>query len=383
MELPIKASDHSFRVLGMMSGTSMDALDMAQCSFRFDPVAKQWLGKLDQLIEVPIEPLWKERLSGLFHGSAIEWFECERDWSRWCGQAILDHFDTNTLDLVVFSGQTIFHRPNLGWTAQVGSGAELHAILDTKIPVVHDLRSLDVALEGNGAPLVPMADALLFNEFEACLNLGGFANASFDIGGKRIAWDIGPCNLVLNSLAERLGKPFDDSGRLARSGQVLSNLFDGWMALEYHHLPPPKSLGVEWLHTHFWPVLDAIENEMALTVEDILATATAYIAATIQRDVGRRKTLVTGGGAFNEYLLELLAKPTWDGSSELKGLDLIVPDSVLIRGKEAYAFAFLGLLRMLGKENVLAEVTGATRSHIGGALWGHIDVSSHAQKRMQ
>jgi len=361
----------------------MDALDLAQCSFSFDPLSKRWSGALDHLVEVPMESAWKERLSGLFHGSAIDWFECERDWSRWCGRAVLDHFDTRTLDLVVFSGQTIFHRPNLGWTAQVGSGAELHAILDTQVPVVHDLRSLDVALQGNGAPLVPLVDALLFTEYEACLNLGGFANASFDQGGKRIAWDIGPCNLVLNPLAERLGKPFDDSGQIARSGQVQSNLFEGWMALEYHHRQPPKSLGVEWLHKHFWPVLDAIENEMALTVEDILATATAYIAASIQKDVGRRKTLVTGGGAFNEHLLELLSTPVRNGSSELQGLDLIIPDPVLIRGKEAYAFAFLGLLRMLGKENVLAEVTGATRSHIGGALWGHIDVSSPSQKMMQ
>ena len=155
--------------------------------------------------------------------------------------------------MVAFSGQTIFHQPANGYTAQLGSGAELYAAFGARVPVVSDLRSLDVALGGQGAPLVPVADALLFSEYAACLNLGGFSNISLERDGQRLAWDVGPCNLVLNALAQRQGLPFDSSGELAASGRVLPILFADWMNLPYHAHSAPKSLGVEWLQQSFGP----------------------------------------------------------------------------------------------------------------------------------
>ena len=379
-ELPLQRPIPPYRVLGLMSGTSMDALDMADSEFVLEGDA--WTGRLNRFMEVPLPPAWPERFRELSEGSAVDWFEAERDWSRWCAQSILDRVNPTDFDAVVFSGQTIFHRPNSGWTGQLGSGSELYAALGALVPVISDLRSLDVALGGQGAPLVPVADALLFSEYEACLNLGGFANISLDSEGERRAWDIGPCNLVLNALAGRAGLAFDESGNLAHQGQIDPHLLQACLHLPYHAATPPKSLGTEWLESVFWPMLDAHEKQTPLSVSDALATASTYIAESIRRDAGGRRTLVTGGGVFNRNLMRLLEEPSSDHMPS-KPLEVMVPEVDLVRGKEAHAFAFLGLLRLLGLPNVWPEVTGSKAAHVGGALWGHNAVSSRTPNAMQ
>lgn len=372
-----------FKVLGMMSGTSMDALDLAACTFDWEKQAQEWSVTLDSLVEIPLTPAWRLRLASMVDASAVAWFECERDWTRWCGSAVRDAFgDVQTFDLVSFSGQTIFHRPHQGWTGQLGSGAELYASLGGATPVVSDLRRLDVALGGQGAPLVPVADAILFNEFEACLNLGGFANISMDQAGQRRAWDIGPCNLVLNAFAERTGQAYDENGALAQSGSVLPDLLQRWRALPYHRQPPPKSLGVEWLESDFWPVVREWELTSPASPSDLLATAVAYMASEVRHATSGRRTLVTGGGAFNAHLLNALSASQMPHVSG-PAIPIVVPSPNLIRGKEAMAFAFLGLLRWLNVPNVWPEVTGCSQAHIAGALWGKKDVSSRTPNSMQ
>ena len=184
----------------------MDALDLVEAEFTF--AEGQWKGSIEAMHEVPLDAAWPDRFSALASARASEWFECERDWSRWCATQILRCTDPQKFDMIAFSGQTIFHQPASGYTAQLGSGAELYAACGARVPVVSDLRSLDVALGGQGAPLVPVADALLFSEYAACLNLGGFSNISLERDGQRLAWDVGPCNLVLNAFAQRQGLPY-------------------------------------------------------------------------------------------------------------------------------------------------------------------------------
>ena len=373
-------TDSSIRVLGTMSGTSMDALDLVEA--RFWRKGEQWKGQIESVHEVPLGADWPLRFRVLTEGTALQWFECERDWTAWCAHQIIDHVTIKDMDLVVFSGQTIFHQPQSGFTAQLGSGADLYAALGATAPVVSDLRSLDVALGGQGAPLVPVADALLFGEYEACLNLGGFSNISMDSKGVRLAWDVGPCNLVLNRLAERKGATYDAGGRWAAQGKVLPSLFRDWLALPYHAAPAPKSLGTEWLDGHVWPVLQRHEAHGALEPDDVLATATAYIAAAIRSAANGARTLVTGGGAWNDELMRRLCQAESLAENDV-AVQAVVPSPALVGGKEAYAFAFLGMLRWMELENSWPSVTGCSRPHVGGALWGKNGVSSPPRTSMQ
>lgn len=379
-ELDVNRPNRPFRVLGTMSGTSMDALDLVEAEFiRSDG---QWKGTIEALHEVPLDPVWPERFNALARAGVAEWFECERDWSHWCAEQIAQYTDPQLFDVIAFSGQTIFHQPINGYTAQLGSGAELYAAFGAAIPVVSDFRSLDVALGGQGAPLVPVADALLFGNFEACLNLGGFSNISMDRAGRRVAWDVSPCNLVLNALARREGLPFDASGQLAASGRVLPELLADWMNLPYHKQVGPKSLGVEWLQGSFWPALERHEHNGVLAAEDLLATAVAYIASQVRLAVKGRQTLVTGGGAFNDELVRRFGEASPIGQGDVP-FEAFVPDATLIQGKEAYAFGFLGLLRWLEWDNAWPEVTGCSKAHMGGALWGKNGLSSRSPNAMQ
>lgn len=370
--MAMESASQEFVVLGMMSGTSLDALDLTVSHFVQVAGSMTWSGHIEAFSSIPIPAEWKSRITALMDASAVEWHRTSVDWSKWCAKQIKELMDLGSIDLIVFSGQTVFHRPESGWTGQLGHGAVLHAEVDCQVPIVCDLRSLDVSLRGQGAPLVPVADALLYTEYEACLNLGGFANisCSHPIDGNRIAWDIGPCNLVLNQLAFRAGHAFDDGGRMAATGKVHADLWSQWMSLAYHEREAPKSLGSEWLTNEFWPILESREDARSLEIPDLLATAAAYIASQIRLAACGKTTLVTGGGAHNVELLKLLEGAN---SSFVLGdkIPMVLPAANVIDGKEAHAFAFLGLLRALGQDNVWNSVTGASMNNMGGALWGN------------
>lgn len=259
-------------------------------------------------------------------------------------------------ELVASHGHTIFHQPEKAFTFQLGHGASIAA--ETGITTVADFRSGDVALGGQGAPLVPVGDRLLFNDYNMCLNLGGFANISYEENHKRIAFDICPVNILLNDLAMRLGKQYDAGGALGRTGRVDDKLLSRLNHLDFYREKPPKSLGREWLDTYFIPLLD----ESTIPVKDKLHTLYEHIAiqiAGVSKKNGR--ILITGGGTFNTFLLERI--------KEHIAVEMVIPADTIINYKEALIFAFLGLLRYLGEINCYASVTGAKRDSSTGVIY--------------
>jgi anhydro-N-acetylmuramic acid kinase len=349
----------SWRVAGLMSGTSLDGIDVAICRFTLQP-GEPVAWALEHFAMTPFAPALRAQLVDLSAESApaVMWLETARAFALATAEAVKGV--GGELDLVCSSGQTIHHRPTRGWTAQLDSPAHLHAALGG-IPVVADLRALDVALGGQGAPLVPLADRDLFPGFEACLNLGGFSNISAEVNGGRAARDIGPCNMLLNALTERhFGEHFDRDGALAGAGtindaavqQLLQAFAGGKSSL---------SLSREWFEAQIAPILTS-SSFAAMSPLDQLATATAAVARWTAAATGHRRTLVTGGGARNATLL---------GQMRAHNPNLVLPeDDRLVDAKEAVAWAYLGLRRALGLPNTLPAVTGAREDLPGGALWG-------------
>jgi anhydro-N-acetylmuramic acid kinase len=251
----------------------------------------------------------------------------------------------------------------MGLTVQIGSGQHLANASGQK--VICDFRTNDVALGGQGAPLVPIGDKLLFGEYDFCLNLGGICNVSFDQNGERIAYDIGLANMLLNHITRKNDLDYDKGGKLARGGQVNKGLLEKLNDLEYYRLPYPKSIGYEWFVEKVIPLVDATDDSM----ENLLFTGIHHICEQIavQVSVNSRKSgntlLATGGGALNDFLIQTL--------KEKLGADtkVIVPDAKLIEFKEALVFALMAILRMERKINVLSSVTGAERNSSSGVVF--------------
>ncbi len=340
--------------LGLMSGTSLDGLDIARS--RFERTASGRIrGELLVFESVPFPDDLAARLRALYTADAREWAACAAAFSTWCAEAVIA--TGFTADVIGFHGQTTFHEPASGFTAQLASGAHLHAL--TGIPVVCDFRSLDVALGGQGAPLVPVADALLYPEAEVAVNLGGIANLSERVS--RRAWDVTPCNLLLNGLAERVGERFDRGGQRAARGRVIPELAAALERIPYHVRPAPKSLGREDVDAHWWPVIGPYDDR---SVDDLLATVTADIARHLRTAIGPRTALITGGGAWNAALMARIA--------EAPGLKVLPASPATIDGKEAHAFALLAWMRVHGIPNTWASVTGALRDSCGGCIYGGV-----------
>ncbi|MCG8576688.1 MAG: anhydro-N-acetylmuramic acid kinase, partial [Flavobacteriales bacterium] len=265
------------------------------------------------------------------------------------------------IDFVASHGHTVHHRPDEGITIQIGDGELMAKELGLK--VVNDFRIDDVRLVGQGAPLVPLGDKLLFHEYDACLNLGGIANISFDNAENvRLAFDICPANLPLNKLAEeRFKLAYDESGKLAEKGIVLTGLLQELNDLEFYQSNGPKSLGIEWLNQYFYPLINQYSKEKG---EDLLATIVEHEAEQIAQIIQQNqlpKILVTGGGAYHNFLIDRIREKT--------KVNVIVPENQLVDFKEALVFAFLGLLRIKGRINTYSSVTGASKDSSGGKIW--------------
>ncbi|MGB2424520.1 MAG: anhydro-N-acetylmuramic acid kinase, partial [Flavobacteriales bacterium] len=352
--------------VGLMSGTSVDGLDVALVRARQIEFSDRWDCELLKTETLPYPEALQTALWSAMELSAVGLMQLDRDWADWAASVVgpwMARHAPRTPDLVSSHGHTVFHKPELGWTTQIGCGATLHAALG--VPVVSDLRRLDVALGGQGAPLVPLADRELFGEWDVALNLGGFANLSLEDAERgRLAWDVGPANLLLNRLVEERGLDMDRDGALARKGNVLPDVLTSWQGLSFHATPAPKSLGREWLEKEVWPVAEEARAKHRL--EDVLATAVAYASWAVARDVpSGARVLVTGGGALNPALMQALNEAGAD-----RGIVWDVPELDLVHGKEALVFAWLGLLRWLGIPTTLPSVTGASAPSSGGALWG-------------
>ncbi|MEM9023499.1 MAG: anhydro-N-acetylmuramic acid kinase [Bacteroidota bacterium] len=342
-----------------MSGTSLDGLDIAWVELT--PAPDGWKHRLGPCTTVPYPADFRQWLQEVATLSGEQLVNADRVYGRYLGEQV-NRFLKGVPDrpqLVASHGHTVFHQPDAGYTFQLGHGATIAQTCG--LPTIADFRSQDVALGGQGAPLVPIGDELLFGHYTACLNLGGFANISYRQAGQRVAFDICPANLILNPLAAQLGHAYDAGGRLARQGTLQHERLQTLDALPYYALPAPKSLGREWLEAHAHAFFGP---EAVGTPTDGLRTHLEHIAhqigqATTELDNGRM--LVTGGGVHNAFLIDRIRA--------FCALEVEVPEPRLTDFKEALIFALLGVLRMQGKNNVLSTVTGASRDHCAGAFY--------------
>ncbi len=360
--MAINGNKWQYSAVGLMSGTSLDGLDIACC--RFELQNNTWSYQILEAETLPYSMKWQQRLANLDRKDAPEFAKTDSDYGHLLGNLTKKFIARHQLepDFIASHGQTIFHQPENRLTTQIGKGAAIAA--ETGLPVVCDFRSTDVARGGQGAPLVSIGDKLLFPAYDYCLNLGGIANISFDRNGVRIAYDICPANMVLNTLAKKIDHPFDRDGKLAAEGTIHMQLLDQINQLPFYHQQPPKSLGKEWVELNINPLLDPLIRDPASGIRDLLHTFCEHIAIQIGKNTGQdrvNKLLITGGGALNKYLIERIrhhASP-----------QVVIPDLQTVQFKEALIFAFLGLLRWRKEVNCLSSVTGAKKDSVGGAIY--------------
>jgi len=340
--------ERSFTVTGLMSGSSLDGVDLVSCVFNRE--VPGWSFEIQASETVPYPADLKKRLNNACDFTGNEIIEMDRELGEYYGKQINSfHTRFNIIpDLIASHGHTLLHEPRKGITFQAGNGPIMANV--TGVTVVNDFRSEDVAQGGEGAPMVPAGDRLLFGEYRACLNLGGFANISYE--GKdrlRVAFDICPVNMALNWIAGLSGQEFDRDGVIASSGSVDNKLLHELNKLDYYRILPPKSLGREWFQNSFLPVM--ISGD--LTPEDMMSTVAEHIADQIipvLNSLGSGQVLVSGGGALNHSLMERLRV--------IPDIELVTPDLQIIHYKEALIFALLGLLKVLGEINCYSSVTG-------------------------
>lgn len=346
-----------FKVIGLMSGSSLDGVDIAYVNFSHDN--RKWFFQILETGNIPYTSSWKEKLSSAFDKDAAQLKELDIEYGKYLGNITKKFIEKYELapKLIASHGHTIFHRPEESYTLQIGNGNEIAKI--TGITTINDFRSEDVSKGGQGAPLVPIGDKYLFADFPICLNIGGIANVSYDIEKHRIAYDICMANQLLNYLANKLGYEYDNNGNFARQGHVDEILLSQLNENSYYTQEAPKSLGREFFEKN---QRDIIDNS-GLDIKDVMATATEHIAyqiASATSHLEKSKILITGGGAKNNYLIERIRT--------LSKHEIVIPDTMTIDYKEALIFAFLGVLKMEGKVNVLSSVTGASSDSSSGNI---------------
>lgn len=339
-----------------MSGTSLDGLDIAHCVLEWK--SNRWLFNITHSETIHYSNVWKNKLQTPHLLNGFDLSLLNNEFGKFLGNETKKFIQTNSLspDFVSSHGHTVFHQPEKQITVQIGNGAVLAS--HCNLPTVCDFRTTDIANGGQGAPLVPVGDALLFNTYDACINIGGFSNISFNNGAKRIAFDIGPANSILNYLCQKKNMDFDKDGLLARQGKVNTLLLTQLNAIDYFHKSFPKSLGREWVETFFIPLIE----KHTCSIEDKLRTVTEQIAMQIATTLNSKKEiLLTGGGAFNLFLIERI--------NDLTSAKIVIPDDKLVSFKEALIFAFLGVLRWRNEINCLASVTGAKKDSSVGCIY--------------
>jgi anhydro-N-acetylmuramic acid kinase len=355
-----------YRAIGMMSGSSLDGLDIAFSEFQEN--GGKWNYEIKQADCYPYSKEWAHKLRTATSLDALEYQLLHVEYGHYLGQQINKFIEENSLNyqvaLISSHGHTSFHIPSKKMTAQLGDGAAIAA--ETQLPVVTDLRALDLAFGGQGAPIVPIGEKFLLGDYDLFLNLGGIANISFKTE-PYIAFDICAANRVLNMLINETGKEFDDKGEMAASGKVRQELLTKLNELDYYKQPYPKSLSNDFGTDIIYPLIHDAEWEL----KDKLRTYVEHIVVQIRNAIANSRLptrdsrlLVTGGGAFNAFLIQRLMKEL-----ETIQIEIIVPDENLIQYKEAMIMAFMGVLRWRQEYNVLSSVTGALRDSIGGALW--------------
>ena len=350
---------HNYNVIGVMSGTSLDGVDLAHINFEIKN--GKWSYKIFECDTISYSNEMISKLKNGIHLSSIELSELNIEYTNLLGNIISEFIYKNNisnLDAVCSHGHTILHQPQNGFTLQIGNLPEIAKITNQK--VVCNFRVQDVLFGGQGAPLVPIGDKILFSEFDYCLNLGGFSNISFEENNERIAFDISPVNTVLNFYANTFGLEYDDKGKISESGNVNLELLYELNKLEFYQKSYPKSLGFEFVQEIILPLLE----NYPISVEDKMRTFTEHIAFQIGEILKTKtgKLLISGGGVYNEFLIERIKK-------YLPSIEIIIPDEKTIQYKEALIFALLGVLKLRNEINVLASVTGAKQNHSSGEVF--------------
>ncbi|MAR40095.1 MAG: anhydro-N-acetylmuramic acid kinase [Flavobacteriales bacterium] len=342
-----------YHIIGLMSGTSLDGIDLVKCIFT---KKEKWGFILESCKTIEYPKYWKDKLCTLHSESKKNIQKYDKEYGKYLGELINKFIDENSLkvDYISSHGHTIFHQPENRYTLQIGDGNTISNC--TNITTINNFRSLDISLGGQGAPLVPIGDLHLFTNYKYCLNLGGFANIS-EKKEDIIAFDICPVNIVMNEICKEINRTYDNNGEIARKGKIIPSVLNKLNELEYYRKGPPKSLAREWVEANINPIF----NRENYTTEDKLSTFCEHIAIQIGLLLKNNSVLVTGGGAFNKYLMERINK--------YSSSDIILPKTEIINFKEAIIFAFLGVLRLENTNNCLSSVTGAERDNCGGDIY--------------
>ncbi|MEZ4805218.1 MAG: anhydro-N-acetylmuramic acid kinase [Bacteroidia bacterium] len=355
----------TYKVIGIMSGSSMDGIDLALCTINSDNGKYSY--SIDASETYPYSEVWRLRLSQLRKADALSYAKTDVFYGHYLGHLVNDFIKKNSIevDFISSHGHTAFHYPEEMISCQLGDGASLSAICN--LPVVNDFRAMDIAKKGQGAPLVAIGDDMLFSDYDYCLNLGGFANISGKVGEYRVSFDICPANILLNRVARDLNKDFDEDGEIASRGSIQYSLLEELNDIDYYSMPFPKSLNRDWINNELWQIVKegekhTPENKMKTFVDHIgiqIAKSVDYLSG---KNSAGKKVLVTGGGAFNPILMDHIRTHC--------EAEFIVPDETMVKYKEALIFAFMGVLRIENKENIIKTFTGAKSNSVSGSLNG-------------
>jgi len=348
----------TYTALGIMSGSSMDGLDLAFCEFT--KKQHRWSYRIVATETLPYPEEWKMLLQESFVAGGEKLAEDDLSFGKFLGEKADDFLKKYQFkpDIIASHGHTVFHQPEKGFSLQLGNGQAI--AITTGIETVSDFRNKDILLGGQGAPLVPIGDKLLFAEYDYCVNFGGIANISYEEKGQRVGYDVCPANQLLNHLSRQMGKPYDKNGETASLGKLDKLLLDQLNNVDFCRQRFPKSLSNEQIRETFLPKVD----NASASLEDKLYTAVKHIAFQVARatdsSVGKR-ILLTGGGAHNSFLVEAIRRECPQS--------VYLPEPQIIDFKEALIFAFMGVLRKAGRTNCLASATGATRDSSGGVIY--------------
>ena len=356
-----------YRAIGLMSGSSMDGLDIAFVEFL--ETSGKWEFEIKAVACYPYEDKWISKLKNATELKALDYQLLHSAYGHYTGELVNKFIEKNNLQhqvqLIASHGHTTFHVPSERMTAQLGDGAAIAA--ETGINTVSDLRAMDLARGGHGAPIVPIGEKLLLGEYPIFLNLGGIANISFNDPKNYIAFDVCPANRVLNLLSANVNKHFDEGGQIASGGRIDEKLLSLLNDLEYYSLPYPKSLSNDF----GTDVVYTLISNKKISPENGLRTYVEHVATQIKNAMqfapgspSGSKMLVTGGGAHNNFLIERIRAMV----SEFN-IEVVVPEKNIVDFKEAIVMALIGVLRWREETNTFASVTGASANSIGGAVW--------------
>lgn len=354
----------TYNVIGLMSGSSLDGLDIVFATFTY--ASSNWQYEIVQGETIPYSEDLYQELKQVTQLPLTQYLTLHTRLGRYFGNCVNAFIEKHQLfhkvHFIASHGHTVWHNPKEHTSVQIGDGATIAAV--TGINTISDLRNMDVALGGQGAPIVPIADKFLYNDYDFLLNIGGICNVTVN-SGNPLAFDIAPANQVLNYFANKVGKEFDTNGDLARSGNVDKEKLAIMGNFPYHFLPAPKSLDNSFSQKNIIPLLDSLDAKDALcTAVNYIATQIAQSLQPFVQKVENKKLLVTGGGALNAFLVERI-----NDALQSDNVAVVVADHHTVHFKEAVAMAFIGVLRWREEDNVLASVTGASRNSVGGALW--------------